>query len=331
MDISQETERFLRESAEYTLGLPVSTQTLQLKLRATEEAQHHLRNQYFHLLSKLKEKDEIIDRARVEACLNAQALKKFVEENQKLAMECANLLGQCKRWERECSLYDHDREALMDFGNEADERTKMAELRVQELEDEVKMLSEELQLYKYQYDAQSVGTSTEDTATEQMLLESLLASVIGKDDVVSSAHSFLESNRGINVFERMLNSWNSLRPSTQKVLALFAEVNSLKKGKEHLRINLDRAEEEVKVLFEENNILDEENKKLMRQLHREKNMHGSGGKHSGSVSPKGNKRKSSPKMCSQVEKKIYFGDADSPRQPLSPLQQYSPESRMHKK
>ena len=73
-----------------------------------------------------------------------------------MAMECANLLGQCKRWERECSLYDHDREALMDFGNEADERAKEAEVRVHELEDEVKTLSEELQSYKYQYDEQSV-------------------------------------------------------------------------------------------------------------------------------------------------------------------------------
>ncbi|XP_027093451.1 uncharacterized protein [Coffea arabica] len=331
MDLSQETEDFLRESVEYTLGLPVSTQTLQLKLRAAEEAQYHLRNQYLHLQSKLREKDEIIERARAEATLNAQALKKFVEENQKLAMECANLLGQCKRWERECSLYDHDREALMDFGNEADERAKEAEVRVHELEDEVKTLSEELQFYKYQYDEQSVGTSGEAAATEQMLLESLLASALGKDNVMSTARSFLESNRGVDVFERMLSLWNSLRPSTQKVLALVAELTSLEKHKEHLRVNLDRAEEEVKVLFEENNILDEENKKLMRQLHRERNLHGSGGKHSGSVSSKGNKRKSSRKMCSQVEKKIDFGDADSLRQPLSPLQQYSPESRMHKK
>ncbi|XP_027149444.1 centriolin-like [Coffea eugenioides] len=331
MDLSQETEDFLRESVEYTLGLPVSTQTLQLKLRAAEEAQYHLRNQYLHLQSKLREKDEIIERARAEATLNAQALKKFVEENQKLAMECANLLGQCKRWERECSLYDHDREALMDFGNEADERAKEAEVRVHELEDEVKTLSEELQFYKYQYDEQSVGTSGEAAATEQMLLESLLASALGKDNVMSTARSFLEANRGVDVFERMLSLWNSLRPSTQKVLALVAELTSLEKHKEHLRVNLDRAEEEVKVLFEENNILDEENKKLMRQLHRERNLHGSGGKHSGSVSSKGNKRKSSRKMCSQVEKKIDFGDADSLRQPLSPLQQYSPESRMHKK
>lgn len=89
--------------------------------------------------------------------MNAQALKKFVEENQKLAMECVNLLGQCKKWERECSLYDRDREALMDFGNEADERAKEAEARVCELEEDVKTLSEELQFFKYQFEAQLVN------------------------------------------------------------------------------------------------------------------------------------------------------------------------------
>lgn len=35
-------------------------------------------------------------------------------------------------------------------------------------------------------------------------------------------------------------------PSTQKVLSLAAEVKALEKDKEHLRINLNRAEEEVR-------------------------------------------------------------------------------------
>jgi hypothetical protein len=90
--------------------------------------------------------------------MNAQALKKFVEENQKLALECANLLSQCNKWERECSLYDHDREALMDFGNEADERAKEAEIRVHELEEEVRRLSEELQFYKCECEMRAVTT-----------------------------------------------------------------------------------------------------------------------------------------------------------------------------
>lgn len=92
--------------------------------------------------------------------MNAQALRKFVEENQRLASECAHLVTQCNKWERECSLYDHDREALMDFGNEADQRAKEAEIRVQELEDEVKELRDELGFYKHKLEMYSVISST---------------------------------------------------------------------------------------------------------------------------------------------------------------------------
>lgn len=105
----------------------------------------------------------------------------------------------------------------------------------------------------------------------------------------------------------------SLRPSTQRVLTLVAKVRALQKDKEHLRINLTKAEEEVrrlaetvffldygflsghnlnkiymqvKLLFEENNVLDAENKKLLKQHHRERNLDGSGGKHTTSASAK---------------------------------------------
>lgn len=43
------------------------------------------------------------------------------------------------------------------------------------------------------------------------------------------------------------------------------------------------------------------------------------------------KRKGSPKMCSSVEKKVDSSDVNKLRQPLSPLQSNSPESRMRKK
>ena len=102
----------------------------------------------------------------------------------------------------------------------------------------------------------------------------------------------------------------SLSPSTQNIIALVAEVKSLHTDKEHLRINLHRAEEEVcigslvvqfyvdllltkhfwcaqvKVLFEENNILDEENKRLMSKVHKEKQFSDSAGKHTSSGSAK---------------------------------------------
>ena len=37
-----------------------------------------------------------------------------------------------------------------------------------------------------------------------------------------------------------------LRPSTQKVLSLAAEVKTLEEDKEHLRVNLSKAEDEVR-------------------------------------------------------------------------------------
>ncbi|KAL6573258.1 hypothetical protein OROHE_001717 [Orobanche hederae] len=336
MDLPQETENYIRESMDDSVGLPVSAGTLFHKLRAVEASNVHLRHQYLYLHTKLKEKDEIIERSRAEASMNAVALKKFVEENQKLAMECSNLLEACNKWERECSLYDQDREALMDFGNEADERAKDAETRNHELEEERKKLVEErkklveeLQFYKSRSECHLVDVSADDLHVEQKL-DSLLTTLFAKDEITyAAAHSFLEVHSGVEVCQQLLKMWTSLRPLDQKVVAVAAQVKHLEKDKDHLTMNLLRAEEEVNALFEENNILNEENKRLMRQCYREKHMNsGSGG---GTVSGKG-KRKSSPKMSSSpAEKKIDSGDINMLRQPLSPLQYNSPENRMHKK
>ncbi|KAF7829966.1 myocardial zonula adherens protein [Senna tora] len=328
MDLPRDIDLYLKESIDESLGLPIPLPTLESKLRAAQDSQRLLRHQHLYLLSKLKEKDQLIERAKSEAAMNAQALKKFVEENQKLASECANLLSQCHKWERECSLYDRDREALMEFGNEADERAKEAELRVHELEEELGKLLEELHYYKHEYNMRSVDSSSDNTAVEDNLLDSILATVTSKE--VASAYSFLELNSGNESCKKLLTMWNCLKPSTRKVLSLVAEVKSLEKDKEHLRINLHRAEEEVKLLFDENNILDKENKRLLKQ-YKERNHPGSGGKHSNSASAKSNKRKSSPRTSSPIERKIDFDDLDSARTPLSPLRNNSPDSRMHKK
>ncbi|GKV33640.1 hypothetical protein SLEP1_g42121 [Rubroshorea leprosula] len=336
MGLSREVDDYIKETIEDSLGLPISVSNLKLKLRAAEEAQRRLRDQCLLLLSKLKEKHEIIERARAESTMNAQAIKRFVEENQKLAAECANLLNQCNKWERECSLYDHDREALMDFGNEADERAKEAEIKVQEMEEELKRLTDELRFYKHKHENTEDGLSSVGTPMEENLLESILSTLITGDEVLSG-YEFWEESDSHESCQRLLNMWNSFRPSTRKVLSLVAKVKTLEKDKEnlesdkeHLRVNLDRAEEEVKVLFEENNILNEENKRLLRQHQRDKNIHGSGGKSTGGASVKTNKRKSSPKMSSPIEKKIDFSNVASVRQPLSPLQYNSPDTRMHK-
>lgn len=43
---------------------------------------------------------------------------------------------------------------------------------------------------------------------------------------------------------------------------------------------------QVKLLFEENNMLDEENKKLLMKFNKERNQHGSSGKHASSAPAK---------------------------------------------
>lgn len=42
-----------------------------------------------------------------------------------------------------------------------------------------------------------------------------------------------------------------MKPSTQRVLGLVAEVKSLQNDKENLRVNLHRAEDEVRISFED--------------------------------------------------------------------------------
>ncbi|KAL4566037.1 hypothetical protein LXL04_030146 [Taraxacum kok-saghyz] len=336
MDLPREADDYIRESIDYSLGLPVSTNTLELKLRFSEETQRLLRDQYLYLKSKLKEKDEVIERVRVESSLNALAVKKFVEENQKLAAECSNLLNQCKKWEKECSLYDHDREALMDFGNEADHRAKEAESRVHDLENELSKLSQELQFYKQQSESQQVNEVTKNASLEHFLVDTLLSTLISKDNIASTAHSFLEANSGgVEVCQKLLQMRESLKPSTQKVLALASEAKILIQEKDHLMNNLTIAEEEVKVLYEENDILDKENRRLMKLLQKERQLNDSGGKTS-SASVKNNKRKSSPRdnnnnNCSPIAKKIDFIESGSPRQALSPLRHNTPETQLHKK
>ncbi|KAK2659821.1 hypothetical protein Ddye_006354 [Dipteronia dyeriana] len=330
MELPQEIDNYMKESIDHTLGLPVSKETLQLKLLASQDSLRRLSNQYSHLLSKVKEKDQIIESARAEASLNAHAVKRFVEENQRLAEECRRLLSECSKWERECSLYDHDREALMEFGNEADERAKEAEIRVHDLEVQLGQVLDELNFCKHQYQTIGVDPSSECTTTEEHLLESILATLVDNDEVMSG-HAFLEANSGNESCQSLLKMWKRLQPSTQRVLSLAAEVKTLQKDKEHITVNLHRAEEEVNVLYEANNLLDVENKRLLRQHHKDRNLNGSGGKHTSSASAKTNKRKSSPRMSSPIEKKIDFDLDSATRQPLSPLRYNSPDSRMQKK
>ncbi|CAN0890001.1 hypothetical protein LINGRAHAP2_LOCUS16224 [Linum grandiflorum] len=337
MEIPAELDSYLRETIDDSVGLPVSTHTLRRKLRASEDAHRRILRQCLLLDEKLRQKDQILDRARAEATMNAVALKKFVDENQKLAGECANLVAQCKKWERECTLYDNDREALMEFGNEADERAKDAEIRVHELEQTLQSLSEELKVCKQQYASRGNkmdASSAESTDGEEHMVDSVLTALTCEDEI-SCGRYFLEANKDQEPCQKLLKIWSSLKPSTQKVMLLAAKVSTLKNDKEHIRINLTRAEEEVELLFQENKILNEENRKLVKQLKRERNpdASASGEKQCSSGSSKRSKRKSSSPRSSCVSSaggKVDFGQEieQMSRQPLSPLRQNSVDVRM---
>ncbi|KAH9601958.1 hypothetical protein KSS87_000331 [Heliosperma pusillum] len=331
MEIGKDLDDFIKNSIDHTLGLTIPNQNLELKLESLETKNHRLRHQYLFLQSKLKEKEITLQLAREEASMNAQAIKKFVEENQKLAGECKFLMGQCNKWEQECSLYDHDREALMEFGNEAHERAKEAEIRVNELEEELKSVTDQLKYYKHQYESLSVDSSTEGPPSEQILLNALVASLVNKSEVPKMASTFLEVNSSVETCRNLLEMWNSLTPETQNILSLAGSVKTLQKAKEHLKINLSRAEEEVNVLAEENNALVKENRRLLKLSHSERKHGGSGEKHDSSARTKSNKRKTSPGMSSPIDRKIDFSDMDSQRYPFSPLKQNSPTSKSHKK
>ncbi|KAM0035997.1 hypothetical protein Hdeb2414_s0015g00453101 [Helianthus debilis subsp. tardiflorus] len=133
--------------------------------------------------------------------MNAHALKKFSEENQKLITEHTELLAQCAKWDVECTLYERDIEALKEFGNQADERAKEAESRVLCLEDETSKLWEELQ---------SLKKLTEGEFTENFLIDTFISSFINEDEVASASLSFLEADSRVDLCQKMLKIWDGL-------------------------------------------------------------------------------------------------------------------------
>ncbi|KAG0453181.1 hypothetical protein HPP92_025548 [Vanilla planifolia] len=254
MDIPQEADDYIRESIEVSLGLPVSENTLRLKLLASEDERHRLQDQIFVLQDQLKECHKRLHHSKEEASMNAQGLKKCIQEKEMVVEQYAEMKTYCSKLEEECMLFERDFKKAMESCDE-----------------------------------------------------------LGKEN-----YELEKENHGLRA-QLHDNSY---------VQGLAAEIKSLQEDKENLRINLQRAEEEVKVLFEDNRLLDEENKRLLRQLQREAQRHGSDQKHSASNSSARMKRKSTVKAGSPFGRHIDFHLVeDQQRQPFSPLLQNSPESR----
>ncbi|CAG7868918.1 unnamed protein product [Brassica rapa] len=253
MDLPRDVDDYIKDTIDHSLGIPISIDALQKKLSAAQESQRRLREQYSSLVSRLKEKEQVIELARSESSINAQAVKKFVEENGKLSGECEDLVKQCKKWERECFLYHQDREALMDFGNESDERARESESKVRELEEQVRTMSDVMKKSKVESDKK--------LEEEERLVDSVLSSFVSEEEI-KFGRVFLEANIED---QSLFNRWEELKPSTRKAVSLVAMVKRIEKEKECLILNLAKAEQEVEIVCEQNRELDEENRKLLKQ------------------------------------------------------------------
>lgn len=65
MDVPPETDSYIKQSIDFSLGLPVSTTALEAKLRVSEESHRRIHQQYLHLLARFNAKDQQIERIRV--------------------------------------------------------------------------------------------------------------------------------------------------------------------------------------------------------------------------------------------------------------------------
>ncbi|KAM0923265.1 hypothetical protein ACQ4PT_005587 [Festuca glaucescens] len=269
-------DEYVRDSIRASLGLPVPDRSLRLKLLASEDLRRRLQDQVFSLEEALHAAARRIDLLKVrplspsavtssshlvspratagptrflhviaqkESAMNAEGIRRCVEEKEAMAAARAQLAAQAAKLEKEVTLYERDLERAME--------------------------------------------SCDELAREN-------------DDL-----------------RARLKDANDLT-------ALNNEVQALQRDREILKTNLNKAEEEVKLLFEENRTLDEANKRLLSLLNRSER------KHSASNSTK--KRKSSSlKDTSPVSLAIDFNSVDASRHPLSPLPQNSPDCRVHKK
>lgn len=65
MDLPRDVDDYIKQTLDDTLGIPVSSKTLESKLRASQDSQWRLRERLLSLLPQLKQKDQLIDRLKV--------------------------------------------------------------------------------------------------------------------------------------------------------------------------------------------------------------------------------------------------------------------------
>ncbi|XP_038979927.1 uncharacterized protein LOC120110056 [Phoenix dactylifera] len=119
-----ETDEYIRESIENLLGLPIADKNLRLKVLTSEDARRRLQDQIFVLEERLKEAEKCVEQYKAEATMNAQGLRRCIEEKE--------MVNHCAKLEKECSLYERDLERAMESCDELAKENDKLQFRLQD-------------------------------------------------------------------------------------------------------------------------------------------------------------------------------------------------------
>ncbi|VAI52193.1 unnamed protein product [Triticum turgidum subsp. durum] len=283
-------EEYVRDSIEASLGLPVPDRSLRAKLAASEDLRRRLQDRVFALEEELHAAARRIDLLKVRP-----PLPPFPVRSVPFRIG-GYLAARSLAVRRNACLTDRD--------------------------GPVRCVQNESAM-----NAEGIRRCVEEKEAVAAARDQLAAHAARLEKECGLYERDLE--RAMESCDELARESDDLRNRLRDAPDLTEQVQALQRDKEILKTNLNKAEEEVKLLFEENRALDEANKRLLCLLEKEQK-HRSERKHSASNSTK--KRKSSSlKDTSPVGLAIDFNSADASRQPLLPLQPNSPDCRVHKK
>uniref|UniRef100_A0A9I9E8Q7 Uncharacterized protein n=1 Tax=Cucumis melo TaxID=3656 RepID=A0A9I9E8Q7_CUCME len=171
-----------------------------------------------------------------EARLNAQGLKKAIEQNQKLSEEKSRLVGHLKRLK-----------TIIDKGKPALDQAKETQIRFHELEKEVEILKLDLYFFKIQHQMQRFQSSS----MEEGLVESALSQLIGETDSSAPILFLLRNIKKDESCRRLLHLSRSLSPPTLRALAMADTIKTLEKENQQLQKLLCTTQGEVKLLSDQ--------------------------------------------------------------------------------
>uniref|UniRef100_A0A453Q7V3 Uncharacterized protein n=1 Tax=Aegilops tauschii subsp. strangulata TaxID=200361 RepID=A0A453Q7V3_AEGTS len=100
------------------LGLPVPDRSIRAKLAAYEDLRRRLQDRVFALEEDLHAAARRIDLLKNESAMNAEGIRRCVEEKEAVAAARDQLAAHAARLEKECGLYERDLERAMESCDE---------------------------------------------------------------------------------------------------------------------------------------------------------------------------------------------------------------------